>query len=204
MYISKAEKKILKSTFKLIYVIIFILIIEICIFNYNELNSLIDNSNEKNVVLTLNEASLVNWVKKDDSYVSQIDPMIVFENIDLFIKNIEIKTIINNKVPYIDFFYTDSKRTEFNGDMLLKLNDVNQDVNTIVVNQDVKDIRLDLGDEEGITLSNFIVVINPIRLNIKVARIILMLFLYYCSKGLFNLQKSPEYEVIDGGVESSE
>ncbi|WP_312502866.1 hypothetical protein [Lacrimispora sp.] len=195
MVIRKIENEKVKYIFKFIFVLFLAIIIEICVFNFGNISEMMDNSLRKNIVFSLKDAKLSNWENNNTEYISQFDPMIVYNNIDLYIKKIEIKTTMNKKIPYVDFFYTNKNEPEFNGNMLLKINEANQDVNVLIVNQYAKDIRIDLGDEAGVSLSDFSMIINPTKINFKVARVVAIVLIYYMSVGLFSLQKSPDYDI---------
>lgn len=195
MVIRKIENKKVKYLFSFIFILFLSIIIEFCVFNFINISEILDNSLKKNIAFSLEDAKLSNWEKNNTEYISEFDPMIVYNNIDMYIKKIEIKTSMNKKVPYIDIFYTNKNEPEFNGKMLLKINEVNQDTNVLIVNQYAKDIRIDIGDEAGVSLSDFSIIINPTKINFKLSRVVAIVLIYYMSVGLFSLQKSPDYDI---------
>lgn len=105
---------------------------------------------------------------------------------------------VNQAVPYIQVFYTNNENENFNGELIIEYGQPVVGEVEIGINQYVKDLRIDLGDEEGIILDDIKMIINPINFNFSVSRIIAMISIYFLSAGLFYLQKNPDYNINEG------
>lgn len=182
--------------------IIMVLIIACCVevFGINFFNtlSLFDNSVEKNIEYTLQDMQMVNWSQENEHLISQYDPNLIVEDVDVFIKKIKLDISSNQEIPYIQVFYTNNENKNFNGELLVEYGQPVAGEVEITVNQYVKNLRIDLGDEEGIILDNIKVIINPINFNFSISRIIAMILIYLLSAGLFYLQKNPDYNINEG------
>lgn len=190
------KKKIIKFIYNFIVILSLAIIMEIFIFNFNNIKDMSDKSIKKNIVLSIKDSKLINWEKTDEKYISQFDPMVVYNDVNLYIKKIEINSNMNKIVPYIDLFYTSENKHEFNGNMLIRISDIKQTKNIVYIDQNIKDIRLDLGDDAGLILTDFYLIINPVKLDINISRIIAIIFIYFIGFGLFLLQKSPNYDIL--------
>lgn len=182
--------------------IIMVLIIACCVevFGINFFNtlSLFDNSVEKNIEYTLQDMQTVNWSQENEHLISQYDPNLIVEDVDVFIKKIKLDISSNQEIPYIQVFYTNNENKNFNGELLVEYGQPVAGEVEITVNQYAKNLRIDLGDEEGIILDNIKVIINPINFNFSISRIIAMILIYLLSAGLFYLQKNPDYNINEG------
>lgn len=180
---------------KIILALIISCCIELFVINFSNVVNVLDTTTEKNKVFTLDDMSLVNWNEENGYIISENDPNFIIKNVNTDIKKIKISANVNRVIPYIDIFYTNQEEEEYNGDLLIKYsNEIEKNVE-IDINQYVKDLRIDLGDEEGMILEDIEVVINPIKVNISISRIIAMFLIYLSFVGLFYLQKNPDYNI---------
>jgi hypothetical protein len=67
------------------------------------------------------------------------------------------------------------------------------------IKDNVTDLRIDLGDDAGIMLNSFKLTVNPTAWNISFSRIIAVLLIYCVGTLLFNLQKTPNYNLKKSG-----
>lgn len=180
---------------KIIILVVLTLIIEAGIFNFSYIVSKFDKKNEYNVSYNLQDMTSLNWsMNKNGNLVSDIDANLIIEDINLYVKNIAIRYTINKDIDELDFFYTDKGNQYFSGDNLKVFSNPDKLV-LFTLNKEIKDIRIDLGDEKGIVLSEINVIINPVQLNISISRIIAILLIYCTFSGLFALQRSPKFDV---------
>lgn len=182
--------------------IIGVLIIACCIevfgINFSNILSLADNSVEKNREYILKDMQAINWKQEDGHLTSQYDSNLIVEGVDTFIKKIKLEISSNQKVPYIQVFYTNDKNENFNGELLVEYGQPVIKEVEISLDQHVKNLRIDLGDEEGMMLDDIKLVINPVNFNFSISRIIAMILIYVLSIGLFYLQKNPDYNINEG------
>lgn len=191
--IQNSKKKLI---FKSIVIILISMIIEVGFFNFNYIKEIIKDTPDSNIKYDLKNVKLENWDKSGETITSKADPMIIITDVNKDIKTIKIQCKTNKPIPYIDFFYTNTERAEFNGDMLLRIDNVKGNINVYDINQSAKDIRLDLGDNAGLVLTDFALTINPVDFNISISRVTAIVLIYLISSGLFSLQRSPNYEAI--------
>lgn len=184
----------MKLRYKLIYVTIFALFVEIVLFNFSYLIDMLDKNIEKNVIYTLKDIEKNNWIQYNNRLISKEDPMLIISDINTYVKDFELSLSIDKKLPFIMCYYTQDKGDIFNDSMSIALVDNLSDKNNIKVNSYVRDLRLDLGDDAGVNLNSLSIIINPVKLNFSIARVITIVLIYITSKGLFYLQKSHSYE----------
>lgn len=184
----------MKFRYKLFFITVFAIFLEIVIFNFPYVSGMLNGNIEKNISYNLEDIEKVNWRKVDNSLISEQDPMLTISNIDTYVKDFELSFSIDKKIPFIMIYYTQNEDDTFNDKMSIALTDNLRDKNEIKVNSFVKDLRVDLGDDAGVKLNSLDVVINPVKLNISISRIIAILLIYIVGIGLFYLQRSPNFE----------
>lgn len=179
--------------------IIMVLIVACCIeifgINFFHILNVFDNSVEKNIEYTLQDMQKVNWSQGVPYLISKYDPNLIIENVNVFTKKIKLDISSNQEIPYIQVFYTNNENENFNEKLLVEYEQPVVGEIEISINQYVKDLRIDLGDEEGVILDNINVIINPTDFNFSISRVVAMILIYFLSIGLFYLQKNPEYNV---------
>lgn len=183
----------MKLRYRLIYVTIFALFVEIVLFNFSYLMGTLDKNIEKNVIYTLKDIEKINWIQNENWFISKEDPMLIISDINTYVKDFELSLSIDKKLPFIMCYYTQDKEDIFNDSMSIALVDNLSDKNHIKVNSYVRGLRLDLGDDAGVNLNNLSIIINPVKLNFSIARVITIVLIYITSKGLFYIQKSHSY-----------
>jgi len=180
---------------RILSIVIVALIIELLVFNFFNVIHLLDKGLEKNKEYTLEQMEIMNWERSGNDIISGLDPMIIVDDVATVVKEINIECEVNNVIPYIDVFYTNNTYDQFNGELLIHHKQPTNTTATIKINQYVKDLRIDLGDEAGLKLSNIKVIINPTKIDFSLSRVIAMILIYFASIGLFYLQKNPEYKI---------
>lgn len=180
---------------KMLLVIFIAFFIEIGIINFSNVVIFFDNTVNKNISYDINNMKIINWQKDSEKLISNSDPMLVVNNIDTNIKRIKIEVDVDKEIPYIDIFYTNSNNENFNGQKLVHFNKKVKEKTNIEVNQYVKDLRVDLGDDVGLVLRNIKIIINPTELDFSASRIIAIILIYYSTIALLSLQKAPYYKI---------
>lgn len=188
--------KKIKWIMHFIFVTIIVICIELFVFNFNFFSFQLNKNIEKNIELTLNEAALVNWIKVNNEYISEPDPMIIYEDINVYVKSIKLYVKTKLAVNDITLFYTHDNVKEFNADNMKVIN-TSQDNNMYIIkiNENIRDLRIDLGDVADTELLEFDLIINPSELNFSIERCIMMICIYYGALGLFSLQKTQNYQL---------
>lgn len=183
---------------RIIMVLIIVCCIEVFGINFFNTLSLVDISIEKNIEYTLQDVQTVNWDQENEYLISQYDPNLIIGDIDTFIKKIKLDINSNQEIPYIQVFYTNNENENFNGELLVEYSQPVVGEVEMTINQYVKDLRIDLGDEEGMILDDIKVIINPTSFNFSISRVIAMILIYFLFVGLFYLQKNPDYNINEG------
>lgn len=184
----------MKFGHKLIFITVFAIIMEIVLFNFPYVSGMLNRNMDKNILYNLENIEKTNWIKHDNELISKQDPMLVISDINTYVKNFELSFSIDKKIPFIMCYYTKNKEDIFNDKMSIALTNNINDKNKITVNSYVKNLRVDLGDDAGIILKNMSIVINPVKLNFNIARVITIILIYVISTCLFYLQKGPNFE----------
>lgn len=187
----------LNKSAKFLAAVIFATLIEIIFFDLSSILNVISNYRQpvQNKVLSIEEAQLINWDTIGGTYVSQADPMIVFEGINARINNFRIKVVMNQDIDGVTVFYT-KNNSGVAGELKeitsikLKNNEAN-----VKLDDDVYSIRVDLGENAGTKINNFSITLNPLNLNFSISRVVAMLIIYFFTRALFRLHKSPEYGI---------
>lgn len=178
---------------RFLLVIFFACIIEIGVINFTNILNLLGN-NSKNVVYDSNSMEKINWENNDGKLISNLDPNLIIKDVNTNVKKISIQVTSDKEIPYIDVFYTSNGEQVFNGDMLIRDSTPTKSIANINIDKLVKDLRIDLGDEPGLAISDVKVIINPAKIDFSISRVIAMIIIYYSTMGLLSLQKNPYYK----------
>lgn len=184
-------KKVIR---KLVAILAFAVLLELLVFNFSNFSLLMDPSFEKNINYTLEDMQKVNWKKKNESIISDLDPMLILSGINKEVRTVKVSVEANQLIENSTIFYTNSQ-VKFFSKQGMVIAKGEQGVFAVTLNKLVKDLRIDLVENEGLVLHNVTVVINPVKIQISFSRIITVLSIYYGMVGLFRLQKSPDYQI---------
>ncbi len=166
------------------------LVLEIGVFNFNFWMQMEDTTTQKNIVYYLDSMDKFNWLASHDGWISKGNQHLILKNINTKIENIQIDTNLNTTVEYILVFYTTSASQTFSNDFSVLCNE-----GIAPIDNEVKDIRIDISNKQGITLKDLSITINPMVFKFSLPRIIAVLLIYILGYGLFYIQKSPDYGV---------
>ena len=163
------------------------------VLNVGNVKYMLNDSLQRNRRYTLSASEKINWTAGSLPIYSEKDPILVFPHLNCYVENISLEMILEPEIPYIDVFYINEEHPKY-GDTVLRIE--NPDLNTTVAIDDmVSDLRIDLGDDAGITLSAFSVIVNPVKLKFSWSIVAAVELIYWCGKFLFFLQRTPEYDL---------
>lgn len=183
---------------RIIIILVGSILLEIIVFNHNFLlNKLFYNMENINIEYSGEQLGTINWERREDgTLVSQLDPMIIINNINMDVKNITIKINTNKDIQYVDLFYKgkDNKNKD-NGEIYKRYEGSVYKMKTLKINHYIENIRIDLGDEPGIILKSIVVIFNDFSMNFSIARIIAINMIYWGAVLLFMAQTPPKYKI---------
>lgn len=180
---------------KLIIVLVVALTLELGVFNFTNLSLLLNPNIEKNKKFTLADMEIVNWQSSDGKLISKADPILIIHNVNTEIRTVEVEAQLDKPLPRIAIFYTNDQNKNFNETTMKVYNENLIGDTLLTLNAQVQDIRLDLGEDAGLVLSNLDVTINPARISFSISRVIAILLIYLSAVGLFALQRNPNYHL---------
>lgn len=183
-----------KKYLEFVIVVFFSFVLELLVFNNDYIMNKFDNSIEYNKEYDLDDLITINWEKENNKFISKTDSNLILESLNTYVKSISLDYKLSDEIPEIVLFYTNENNSYFNADqMIIQSNP--QSGNTIEVNKNIYDLRIDLSDMEGLVLHNIKIVVNPSKLNVSIYRMLAIFFIYYSFNILFALQKKPDYEI---------
>lgn len=183
-----------KNIVRIISVLAVAGILELLVFNFTEVSILMNRSIEKNIRYTLADMDKVNWKKNNDSIISDLDPMLILWGINKDVRTVKICVEASQPIESNTIFFTNSEVKYFS-ELGMVIAKGGQGVFAVTVDKLVKDLRIDLVEDEGLVLHNITVIINPVEIQISFSRIITVISIYFGMVGLFRLQKSPNYQI---------
>lgn len=187
--------------FKILFVAIFAILIELFVFNFDYVYLSFVTKVDKNIEYELQDATLVNWQRVNGYYISESDPMIIFNDLDTDIKNVCISVDSQPIISNLVLFYTNYNMSDSEEPLMIVWNkDPIDGEYNIEINNNVKNLRIDLGDDAGTTLKEFKLIVNPAVMNFSSARTVAMILIYVSSKLLFRLQRKPKYNIDNGEI----
>lgn len=180
---------------RFIITVIFAVLVELAVFQGEDIWKNIDPSFSANHVYGISDFERVNWIEQDDgSLLSDPDPMLVLMECNFYTDEIYIEADAVPELPFVDIFYTNETYKVF-GEKYLHIEDVESNCATITINDNIQSLRIDLGDYPNYILTGLKVVINPAEIDPSISRILAMILIYWCGAFLFSLQKMPDYHL---------
>ena len=183
----------MKKVKMLLTIMLVAVVMEVLFFNFTPIWDRISGRTNLNEVYSLLDCQAVNWVQVDDTLVTGSDPMLILEKINHEIREVRIESDCLEEIPYVNLFYTNDRYLQFGEGPVILQTVEDSDVITININDTVKDLRIDLGDTEGIVLHEITVTVNPSQFQISVSRITAIILIICCGKFLLSLQRHPSY-----------
>ena len=177
------------------FVLLVAIVLEIVFFNYTNIKLMLNQNIEKNISIMQEDIEYYNWERRGNLLVSKTDPILIIPNVNSKIKAIKLDMQLNKPIPYIVVFYTDKENEKFGENTMIIYNKNIQGNMLLPLDAEVNDLRIDLGDDEGVILSELKIIINPVTLNFSIYRVIAMLLIYLLSVLLFKLQRNPDYKL---------
>jgi|GEM_PF-1628029 len=167
-------------------------ILQLVLWNWSSWSFLLDGSVKKNVVYTLQDFQTQNWTEQDGQLISSHDPMLIRDGINSYIRQVQIELNANSLPPYVQIYYTDDTHPNYDGDAVIMAQPV-FDTMVIDVNDDVQNLRIDLGDEPGTVLQGITVTVNPVKVHFSASIEVAVMLIYLGGSFLFSLQRAPDY-----------
>lgn len=179
---------------KIIISIILSIIIESVVLNFFNIIEIMDTRLDKNIEYTMDKMEYINWQDEGTNKVSDLDPIIYIKGVNTWVKEIQVNTKLNQRPNYMLLWYTNKEHQEVSEERAISaMNITGKDEFTI--NGEVKDIRLDLGNQDGLVLEDIHIIINPVQFDFSIARVIAMILIYWGFIGLFRVQQTPDYKL---------
>lgn len=174
-------------------------LLELFYFNASYFYGKLRKERPYNITLSLADFETQNWEKTSQGMRSQPDPILIRSGLNMDVTEVEIAGQTNRPIPYVFVFYTDPAHPEFCEETMVSAEAGNHSVFTARLPGQIRDIRVDLGDDPGLELYALSLCINPLRLEFSVARFTAMLVVCFGFWGLTRLQSSPEYSLMGIG-----
>lgn len=186
----------MKKVLRVFLVLLISVLIELIVFNGSVLLSFVGIESKKPVSFTLTDAQASNWLQEGETFVSEFDPQLVFTGFKMDIKDLAITAQMDRHIPYMELFYAIDDGGLNLDDIRLETGDLAQGVTITLNRRNITAVRLDLGDDPGLVLSNLTLTATPAYiLSISPSRIIALNLIYWLTTGLFALQGPPKYTV---------
>ena len=169
------------------------ILLEIMCFNFTALRNTATRQVE--AIYNKQQLSLFNWKEADGDFVSEVDPMIFIEGVGIKASSFTVKLDVSPMPQSITIFYTTGANEAFSADKMLIIDSPTGD-DTVQLDERISAIRVDPGEDAGITLHDATFIFNEVRWDISIARIVAMLVIYWGAKFLMSLQKTPDYGAV--------
>ena len=186
-----------KNIIRFFIVLLLSAVIEIVVFQGANILKQYKYGDTANQVYHLDAFEVYNWEEQPDgSWLSLHDPMLFLELENRNVDVLRLQTEVLRNIPYVDIFYINDQFANY-GDVYQSCETTSDDSIVIAIGDQVDTLRIDLGDDAGISLNELTVTINPVSVGFSVSRVIAMLVIYWGTFGLSLLQKSPDYGITE-------
>lgn len=182
-----------KNFFEFAALLVLWIALECFVFNFNATKARLVYSGQTNIDLDQEEMKKINWVQNGDTLVSKEDPQLIFEDLRQYVGQITIFYESSAPVNDIAVFYTTDEVSEFGAELFAQSLQPEQKGTTLKIDSYVKDLRVDLGDAAGVSFENIHIRIEPLTIQISLARLVAILFIFYMSKLLFAIQAPLDF-----------
>ena len=182
-----------KHTIEIIITILAAILLEVLFFNFSALRNTVDGLEE--IVYHKEQLLFSNWDKTGDYPVSLQNPIIYIEDINIQAASFTLKLDINPIPQTINVYYTSEPNEALSTDKMLTIESASGN-DTIQLDTKTTGIYVYPGVEAGRVLYDVSFVFNEGNWNISIARIVAMLVIYWGTKFLMSLQKTPDYGAV--------
>lgn len=187
-----------KKGIRIFTIIIFAVVLELLVFNFYAMNMLLSPNLEIDRTYNLSVMDKINWETDGNRFISNPDPILIISNVDTIVKKVKITVLADRPIDNVVLFYTNNQSPNFSEDTLIVDSEQLVKSTSFTLNEKVNAVRIDLGDEAGLTLNDITVVINPFEFHFSYSRVIAILLMYLTIVGLSALQKVPSYQIEAG------
>ena len=178
---------------------VIVLLIEIFGFNFGFIYNSIKYSKINNLECSLEAATMYNIQYDGQKYIADLDPQMIWSNLDLYVYGVKIEYRAKNPVDMISALYTDAQNVEFNANAIVSTSDTGIDETTLTIKKNIKDMRIDLGENIANEFEYIKIILNPNEFHISTARIVAMLLIIYVLKFLFWIQRPFDFGEMNKG-----
>ncbi|MBO5192988.1 MAG: hypothetical protein J6C22_18675 [Bacteroides sp.] len=190
-------KKVVLIVIRIMVVAVIAALIEVFVINMPFFIKSVDSSVKRNIMISTDDFTYYNWIQVNGEYVSEFDPIIVYENINTYVESVKIYVDYEGSIPYTDIFYINEdypipceQTCLHNESELTCPAEINVDLGV-----EVNGLRIDLGDEAGLKLNSINVIVNENTLTFSWARFIAINMIYWIASFLFAAQRPPKYNI---------
>ena len=169
--------------------------LELFVFNFRFFRQFLVTGVQEDVPFSAEEMEFLNWTQTQDGHVSGMDPIIAIFSVDRYVQSVRLTLDMSEDTVPMNIFYTTEEGEVFTGEKMIAASAANGE-NTVEVGVYVRDLRIDLGETEGLLLRGIDLVLIGNELDFSVARAVAVLVIVAMERLLFSLQRSPGYEDI--------
>jgi hypothetical protein len=152
-----------------------------------------------NCIFHLSDFEQFGWSRVNNTLVSNGGQNLILRNVDKIVRSITVQSDIKPVPSYVLLFYTTEAGEAFSNSKSILIDEKE----ALTTNIAVHDLRLDLGNETGLSLSKLTLVINQCIFKISLSRVIAIILIFYISRFLYSLQNTPAYKLDLKKVEPS-
>lgn len=182
-----------KRIAEIIVTLLAAVLLEVLVFNFTALRGTIAGQEEQ--VYHKEQLTFFNWDSTGEGVISMVDPMIFIEGVGIKASSFTVKLDVTPMPQTITVFYATGVNEAFSADKMLIIDSPTGD-DTVQLDERISAIRVDPGEDAGITLHDVTFIFNEVRWDISIARIVAMLVIYWGTKFLMSLQKTPDYGAV--------
>ena len=176
-----------------------VLLVEILGFNFGYIYNSMKYSKTNNLECSLEDATMYNIKYDGQKYIADLDPQMIWCDLDLYVYGVKIEYQAKDPVDMISVLYTEEQNAEYSANTIVSTSDTGIDETTLAIKKNIKDMRIDLGENIANEFEYIKIILNPNEFHISTARIVAMLLVIYVLKFLFWIQRPFDFGEINIG-----
>lgn len=174
---------------KIVLPILISVLIEVLVFNFAPLLSMIKN--EEPVEFTADELTFVNWEESNNGRLSQTDASIFIENISVNADTLTVHMTAHPQPGSYKLFLAKGGEYFSAENMLVTSNMTGDD--SFQLERNISAVCVNLGENVGVELEDISFVFSNSSVEVSLSRIVAMLVIWWGTKFLMSMQKAPDY-----------
>lgn len=178
---------------------VIVLLVEILGFNFGYIYNSMKYSKTNNLECSLEDATMYNIKYDGQKYIADLDPQMIWCDLDLYVYGVKIEYQAKDPVDMISVLYTEEQNAEYSANTIVSTSDTGIDETTLAIKKNIKDMRIDLGENIANEFEYIKIILNPNEFHISTARIVAMLLVIYVLKFLFWIQRPFDFGEINIG-----